>query len=187
MPGDGNQNVTRRHDSPQPKQPSTPSWNARWTTPARLALLGNGFEPLPLSGKRPVLEGWSTLSATAADIAAWEVSHPGAINTGILTRHNPAVDIDVRDEGVADILHEWTRDLIPLSAPELVRIGLAPKRAVLFRCEVPFAKITTGKWLDGQKVEHQLEILCDGQQIVAYGNHPDTGRAYTWTGDRPGQ
>src|SRR5262245_22876358 len=169
-------------------QNSPTTWNPKWTTPARLALLKNGYEPIPLSGKRPVLEGWQNLSATAETIVAWEASHPGAANTGILTRHAPTIDIDVLDREAGDIIHDWVKEeLIPPGCPELVRIGRAPKRAFLFRCETPFAKITTGKWLDDQKTEHQLEILCSGQQIVAYGTHPDTGRAYHWVGARPGQ
>src|SRR5262249_2883455 len=163
------------------------TWNPKWTTHARLALLEKGFEPTPLSGKRPVLEGWQNLSATAEDIAAWNVSHPGATNTGILTRHTPAADIDVLNQEVGDIIHGWVKELIPPGSPELTRVGQSPKRAILFRCDKTFSKITTGKWTDGHGVEHQLEVLCNGQQIVAYGNHPDTGRAYVWLGARPGQ
>src|SRR5262249_283189 len=135
----------------------------------------------------PILEQWQSLSAAAEDIASWETLHPSAINTGILTRGNPAVDIDVLDEEVADIIHGWVRELIPPSTPELTRVGLPPKRAILFRCDAAFNKLTTGKWIDDQQTEHQVEVLCNGQQVVAYGNHPDTGRAYIWSGARPGQ
>jgi len=166
---------------------TAPSWNPKWTTPARLALLKNGYNPTPLAGKRPVLEQWQSLSATVEGIAGWEMSHPNATNTGVLTKSNPAVDIDILDREVGDVIHNWVKELVPPGCPELVRIGLAPKRAILFRCDVPFPKTATGKWLDSQKTEHQVEILCDGQQVVAYGNHPDTGRAYTWSKARPGQ
>src|SRR5262249_47414835 len=166
-----------------------PLWDPKWTSDARRALLNNGYEPTPLVGKRPILDQWQNLSPTVADIAGWQRTHPNAINTGILTKHTPAVDIDVLDQEVGDIIHGWVKELIPPGSPELVRVGLFPKRAILFRCDVPFAKVSTGKWIDDKdpKIEHQLEILCLGQQIVAYGNHPDTGHAYTWTGARPGQ
>jgi hypothetical protein len=162
-------------------------WAPKWTTPARLALRDNGYEPVLLNGKIPLLKQWSTLSATAEDVAAWQTSYPGAINTGILTRHVPAVDIDVLDQEVGDIIHAWVRELIPSGTPELIRVGQSPKRAILFRCDKPFTKISTGKWVDGKEIEHQVEVLCLGQQIVVYGNHPNTGRAYVWIGARPGQ
>src|SRR5262245_25166543 len=109
-----------------------PSWNPKWTTPARLALLQHGYEPTPLIGKRPILEGWQNLSATTEHIPAWEKSHPSASNTGILTRNNPAADIDVLDQEVGDVIHSWIKEIIPSGTPELIRVGLAPKRAILF-------------------------------------------------------
>jgi AAA domain-containing protein/bifunctional DNA primase/polymerase-like protein len=170
-------------------QTDAPSWDPKWTTRARQALLQHGYEPTPECGKRAVLGGWTDLSATAEDIDAWENSHPNAVNTGILTRHCPAIDIDVLNQEVAEIIHGWVKELIPPGCPELVRIGFFPKRAILFRCDTPFAKLSTGKWIDKDdpKIEHELEILCLGQKITVYGNHPDTGHAYIWTGDRPGQ
>jgi hypothetical protein len=164
-------------------------WDPKWTPAARRALLQNGYQPTPECGKIPVLEGWQKVNATTEDIAAWEKSHPDAINTGILTRQTPAIDIDVLNQEVAEIIHRWVKELIPAGCPELVRIGLPPKRAILFRCDTPFAKISTGKWIDDEdsKIEHELEILCLGQKITVYGNHPDTGKAYIWTGARPGQ
>ena len=31
----------------------------------------------------------------------------------------------------------------------------------------------------------KLELLCDGQQIICFGVHPDTGKAYSWHADDP--
>jgi len=163
------------------------SWNPKWTPAARQALLKNGYEPTPLVGKRPVLDQWQNSRPTAQDIAAWERTHPNATNTGILTRLVPAVDDDVLDQEVADIIHGWIKELIPRGHPELLRIGRFPKRAILFRCDKPFSKISTGKWIDEKGIEHQLEILCDGQQLAVYGTHPDTNEAYLWPGARPGR
>jgi hypothetical protein len=108
------------------------SWNPKWTPAARQALLKNGYEPTPLVGKRPVLDQWQNSRPTAQDIAAWERTHPNATNTGILTRLVPAVDDDVLDQEVADIIHGWIKELIPRGHPELLRIGRFPKRAILF-------------------------------------------------------
>jgi AAA domain/Bifunctional DNA primase/polymerase, N-terminal len=163
------------------------SWNPKWTPAARQALLKNGYEPTPLVGKRPVLDQWQNSRPTAEDITAWERTHPTATNTGILTRLVPAVDDDVLDPAVADTVYQWVKELIPPTCPELLRYGRYPKRAALFRCDKPFPKISTGKWIDQKGIEHQLEILCDGQQLVVYGTHPDTNEAYIWPGARPGR
>ena len=34
--------------------------------------------------------------------------------------------------------------------------------------------------------EQWLELLGEGQQLVARGIHPDTGKPYSWHGGRPG-
>ena len=78
---------------------------------------------------------------------------PNATNTGILTRHVPAIDDDVLDPLVADIIHSWVKELIPAGHPELLRFGRFPKRAILFRCDIPFAKVSTGKWVDEKGAE----------------------------------
>jgi AAA domain/Bifunctional DNA primase/polymerase, N-terminal len=161
------------------------SWNPKWAPAARQALLKSGYEPIPLAGKRPVLDQWQNARPTAEAIAIWEKTHPNATNTGVLTRYVPAIDDDVLDQEVADIIHGWVRELIPPGFPELLRIGRFPKRAILFRCDAPFAKVSTGKWIDEKGREHQLEILCDGQQLAVYGEHPDTHQPYTWPGARP--
>ena len=68
-----------------------------------------------------------------------------------------------------------------------VRIGQAPKRLRVCRTETPFPKISTRAYRlpsdePGAKA-HKVEILADGQQFVAYGNHPVTGRQYAWPFD----
>jgi len=161
------------------------SWNPKWTPAARQALLKNGYEPTPLVGKRPVLDQWQNSRPTAEDVITWERILPYARNTGVLTRLTPAVDDDVLNEEVANKIHGWVRELIPPSYPELLRIGRFPKRAILFRCDKPFPKVSTGKWIDEKGIEHQLEILCDGQQLAVYGTHPDTHQPYNWPGARP--
>jgi hypothetical protein len=163
------------------------SWNPKWTPKARQALLINGYEPTPLVGKKPVLEDWPNSRPTAEDLITWERTLPHAGNTGILTRFVPAVDDDVLDSEVAEIIHNWVKELIPPNCPELLRFGRYPKRAILFRCDKPFSKVSTGKWIDEKGIEQQLEILCDGQQLAVYGTHPDTNEAYLWPGARPGR
>ena len=61
----------------------------------------------------------------------------------------------------------------------LPRIGLAPKRAFPFRTDDPFPKISANVIAAGGR-EEKIELLCDGQQFVVDGIHPDTRQPYQW-------
>jgi len=75
--------------------------------------------------------------------------------------------------------------LIFVIGKSAVRIGLAPKRAILFRTDAPFAKLTA-KFVAPNGNRHQIEVLGDGQQVVFNGIHPDTKQPYRWHGGEPG-
>ena len=68
-----------------------------------------------------------------------------------------------------------------------VRIGRAPKRAMMFRCEVPFDKITINLVAPDGSAGQKLEFLANGQQVVVDGIHPDTGKRYRWSRLEPGE
>jgi hypothetical protein len=70
-------------------------------------------------------------------------------------------DIAVQIEGLAKRL---------LGDTPAVRIGNAPKRLLVYRAAQPFS---------GFKYP-PIEVLGVGQQFIAYGIHPDTGRPYEW-------
>ena len=108
-----------------------------------------------------------------------------ATNTGILTRTTPAIDVDVSDLLVAEEIEEALWDLI--GSRGLVRFGQAPKRAVLFRAEPQFAKISTPIFTSPNGVGHHVEVLGRGQQIVVAGIYPATGKPYSWHGGEPGE
>jgi hypothetical protein len=64
----------------------------------RLQLRAGGFSPLPLNGKRALMEGWARLGdATEHEIRRWTRTRPAETNTGVLTRTSPAFDIDILD------------------------------------------------------------------------------------------
>ena len=152
-------------------------------TAVRKRLLASGYLPLPVNGKAPPIKGWSDIEATNTIIDRWTYEYADATNTGILTRTTPAIDIDVLDPGVADELQQLVERMIGISA---VRIGRAPKRALLFRTEAPFKKIFTPVFVSPDGRTHQVEIMGWGQQIVVKGIHPDTHAPYTWRSAEPG-
>src|SRR5262249_12369859 len=142
-------------------------------------------EPIPiLSGrKRPALNGWQDVRITIPPdediITPWADTYPGALSTGVRTRHTPGFDIDIRDQDVADQVEQAVLNMIQHHGTILKRVGLPPKRLIPFRCETPFKKISaTFKAPDD--VVHKVEVLCDGQQFVAEGIHETTQQPYRW-------
>jgi Bifunctional DNA primase/polymerase, N-terminal len=153
----------------------------------RLALLAGGYVPIPLNGKRPANTAWqSDVAPDESEIASWKTTCGSAFNTGILTKWTPAIDIDVTDGGVANAIADRAAELIEEDAPMAVRFGKHPKRAILFRTDEPFDKIRTSDFASPDGATHHVEILCDGQQLAAFGRHPETGNEYEWPKGAPG-
>src|SRR6516165_9570840 len=151
-------------------------------TALRLALLANAYEPIPIKSesKRPGLEDWTNIVATKEIIQDWE-HFPG---TGVLTRRTPAIDLDIKDEEVAQVVEDHMRAHFNGGGRFMRRVGQPPKRAFLFKTETPFAKMQENFLApDGSK--HKLEILGDGQQVIVDGIHPDINKPYTWFGGTP--
>ncbi len=73
-----------------------------------------------------------------------------------------------------------------IGARGMVRFGQPPKRAILFRTETSFGKISTPVFTSPTQQRNRVEVLCDGQQIVVLGTHPGTGKPYSWHGGEPG-
>ncbi len=146
-----------------------------------------GFSPIPLVGKIPEFDGWQTkLDVAAEEIENWARIYPRLRNTGILTKFTPAIDIDIMDPAAADAVELLARERFEEKGHFLVRVGQAPKRAVLLRTDTAFKKIK--RVLVGPSgAEHKLEFLADGQQLAAFGFHPDTRKPYSWFGGEPGQ
>jgi hypothetical protein len=60
----------------------------------RLALLRMGHTPIPLQGKKPLLNNWQNLVVTEEMINQWGEMGDG---TGVLTKTTSTLDIDCRD------------------------------------------------------------------------------------------
>lgn len=147
----------------------------------RLALKAAGFHPIPCKGKQPTLSGWQTKS----DVCQEEMARWAGTNTGSLCATVPVWDIDILDQEAAEAVEEMVKDWFEGRGTIPVRIGQLPKRALIFRTDTPFSKMAQHfRAPNGE--EHKIEILCNGQQAVFYGTHPDTGNPYTWHGGCPG-
>ena len=142
----------------------------------RLKLREAGLSPIPVNGKRPLIKGWQNLAgATVEDIAAWtQISDH--LNTGALTARMPCVDIDILDADAADACEQLLCDRFGDTGSVIVRVGRPPKRAVPFQTAKPYDKISVSLVVPNGDTSQKIELLCDGQQVVVAGIHPDTQR-----------
>ncbi len=142
-------------------------------------LINNGYNIVPIEPGRkgPADEKWQDRQATKKLLDKWLEDGRGGHGVGIITKNNPAVDIDVPDEEFALLLEAKA---IELWGQAPIRIGNAPKRLLMYRTDEPFRKITSKTFLNDWEERCRIEILCDGQQFVAYHIHKDTHRPYKW-------
>jgi DNA polymerase I-like protein with 3'-5' exonuclease and polymerase domains len=153
----------------------------------RRRLLGAGFAPLPIAGKRPAIIGWQKQTKTTVeDIERWRRHYPAATNTGVLTAHTPALDIDILQPAAAEAAETLARERFGGGGRIIVRYGRQPKRCIPFRCNATFPKIVSNLVPPGGGDTEKIELLADGQQFVVAGIHPDTKQPYSWHGGEIG-
>jgi Primase C terminal 2 (PriCT-2)/Bifunctional DNA primase/polymerase, N-terminal/Protein of unknown function (DUF3987) len=146
----------------------------------------NGFPVIPIAAGqkypgqyfgetwRP-MSGWQKYAyeiPSEFQLSIWEGYPDGGV--GIPTGNVVGIDIDiVEDPALAMQIDKLAREM--LGDTPLTRIGKAPKRMLVYRCDKPFKTFKM----------HPLEVLAEGSQFVAYGIHPDTQQPYTWPIETP--
>jgi hypothetical protein len=168
-------------------QKETPWQRMDRATAQRKSLLAAGYVPIPINGKAPIMPAWQKQQPTAGDVDNWPQLYPSAFNTGMLTRIAPTVDIDVYDAAAVEELQKLLWSVVGDNGCAMVRIGRPPKCAIPFQTDQPFAKISTPVSTSPDGRTHHVEVLGDGQQVVVFGRHPETGNNYTWHLGEPGQ
>jgi putative DNA primase/helicase len=159
-------------------------------TQSRLQLREAGYSPIPVRGKAVTMHAWQTKrEIDRAEIERWTKDFPDDQNTGLLTWNMPTLDVDILDERAAAMVEAMAYARFSNRGHFLVRTGMAPKRAIPFRTDAPFRKISASLYGPNddrsQKPKQKLELLCDGQQVVCLGIHPDTGKPYSWANGHP--
>lgn len=148
-------------------------------------LVDNGYPVIPIrpGTKKPgrlrrgewrEYPGWSRhcdRPTTLQEIEVWATWPEAGI--GFAGGAVVGVDIDVDDPEVALAVDRLARER--LGDTPLLRIGRPPKRLLLYRAETPFKGIRASP----------IEVLCRGQQFLAFAIHPDTGRPYEWPEESP--
>jgi hypothetical protein len=145
------------------------------------SLISNGYKIVPIrrGTKAPEgVTGWTKIDADHNQLERW--ISKGYEGVGVLCKDNPGVDIDVLDEGVS---RQMVGAVLQRYPGGLVRVGKAPKTLLSYRTDKPFKKVRSCTYEDKDGNCHAVEILGNGQQYVAYAEHPDTLQPYTWEGD----
>ena len=149
----------------------------------RLKLRAQGHSPIPVNGKKPLIDGWQNLGGISAEeLSRLTAERPDHTNTGALTALMPVLDIDVKDAAAADAVEQLVRDRFGETGKVLTRVGSAPKRAIPFQTAKTYKKIAVNLIAPSGDTSQKIELLCEGQQVVVHGTHPDTGKPYTWFG-----
>src|SRR5271170_3161231 len=146
----------------------------------RWKLLENGYEPIPIRGKRPCISGWTDGDINLERIVYETIRYCDHRSTGLRTGALVGVDIDLHDDDHPEIIREVVEDTI--GATPFRQRG--SKGAMLCYCKAgePIGKIIIREPV-GKKT--LVEIFGQGGQFLAYGIHPDTQRPYEWL--LPGQ
>ena len=141
-------------------------------------LLMGGYEPIPICGKAPMWPAWQKMDMTREVLEEVLSRHPDHMNVGLRTGKLVAVDNDLRDPIHAQIISLAIER--ELGATPLHRVGRKGEALCFFNPE-PIGKITISCQAEGSSERITLvEFLGRGQQIAAYGVHPDTGQPYDW-------
>src|SRR5262249_52402005 len=126
----------------------------------RQALVDHGYVPIPVIGKAPPFKSWQNVANVSRTmLEAWGRNWPLATNTGLLTRLTPTIDIDILNELAAIAAEELVHDRFGERGWILPRIGKAPKRAIVFRTNDPFPKITVNLVAADGSTGEKIELL----------------------------
>lgn len=142
-------------------------------------LIDNGYDIIPLlhAKKYPGgVPGWQNLRMKKEEILPYIAR--GYTGVGVLSQRTPAVDLDIRDRELTLFMVKEVHELIG-EAP--YRVGQKPKALLPFKVQNPFRKQSSKIYHDPEGNKHQVEILGDGGQFVAFGIHPDTQEEYKWS------
>lgn len=147
-------------------------------TDIRLALLRNGYRPLPTAEKVAFLKGWPTITVDERAIRSWPLMGPGlkpAITTAIqLEGTMLAIDVDVQDDDVAyDIECLLAAALGNAFDAAPLRSSGGAKFMVLLRTMQPYGMWKTRKYTDPDGRDHMVEVYggASTRYFSCFGPH----------------
>lgn len=147
----------------------------------RLVDHGYIIHPVGFRQKGIFDDNWQRVRATKQTVDKWLSNGHAKSGVSILTCKTPAIDVDCTDEAlVQEAVTVIENCLFEFGGFPVVRQGRAPKLAIVCRTDEPFKKLKTHVFEDADGQKHHVEILGEGQQLVAYNIHPDTNKPYQY-------
>jgi hypothetical protein len=144
----------------------------------RLKLLHQGYEPIAVRGKRPIIARWTEGPITLDRIIDEIGDFPDHTNTGLRTGRAVGIDIDLRDDEHSELIRREVETI--LGRTPLRRRGSKGMMLVYRMTDDPIAKIILTETVEpGEKGHPFVEFFGQGEQFVAFGQHPE-GMAYRW-------
>lgn len=151
---------------------------------------GYRIAPVQKGDKHPGVVEWQNLYADASSVETWlnEDTSKRKRNKNpytyisVVTGEVSGIDIDVTDAEIADKICNYCFEKYGV-APK--RVGRAPRVLLAYQAETPFPKKLSKSYIDLFGEKQQIEVLGDGQQFLAYAEHPKTSKPYRWV-DGPG-
>ncbi len=138
--------------------------------------------PIPKGGKRPFQRGWQEFGQEQSiGVVKKLIRICGEWGCGIVCGRTIAVDLDIYEEEAAAAVDQVA---VRMLGEGLLRIGRAPKLMRIYRVAAPFQKFRSRRFDQGERI-HQIEVLGQGSQFVAFAIHPDTQKPYHWVGATP--
>lgn len=105
------------------------------------------------------------------DVRLWD---QWKANVGVRARYFPALDIDIDDEKLSDVIRAFALQTLG-DAP--VRTSGSPRCLLMYRAKVPFSRMALVITYEGK--HHVVEALGKDRQYLAGGVHK-SGNVYEW-------
>ena len=144
--------------------------------------LENGYEPVPIIGKAPKWDDWQDGEITVERLANVMRQHPEFTNTGLRTGQLCVFDIDTPDTAHTALIQKAIESV--LGETVLQRFG-SKGIALCYYNATPIRKATLyfrPPGADPKVKPLKVEVLGQGNQMAAFGQHPDTSRDFAWLG-----
>lgn len=146
-------------------------------------LAQNGWCPIPLNGKIPVVKEWPRLD-DAGRQALLESNHYSGCNAGGQHTNYIGVDVDCGDKQASKLLHSVLKKLYSETGAPITRIGEYPKFMFMLRPvdRVAVKDILFEKTVDNVLSSFTIEMRYGAKkQSVLVGTHPNTAKMYKYT------
>lgn len=151
---------------------------------SELARAGYAVIPVTPKSKIPSIHSWQKAPLSAEDCLKRPADEGVGIVCGFGDDPVLGVDCDIEDDPeLSTAIRTRFNEILQFEEACPIRHGKRPKFLIMGRMDPSerFSKFSSAKYSkDNGKTTIQVEVLGAGHYFVAYGIHPDTGKAYEW-------